>query len=80
MHHKYAIKDYFNSTGYVLFGSMNWTHSAFSNNYEDITFLDCPAPVKAFHDDFTQIWDFLEQQYATNVAVKTILLNQVSAM
>lgn len=79
MHHKYAVKDY-NETqkaGYVLFGSINWTNSAFVENYENITFLSSSAVVEAFHDNFEQLWSFLGEEYKNNLLITAILKNKI---
>lgn len=79
MHHKYVVKDYNENekSGFVLFGSMNWTTSAFMNNYEDVIFVSDSGVVEAFHNDFEQMSSFLEDESKNNAFVTAVLNNKV---
>lgn len=53
MHHKFAIVD----QEWLLNGSFNWTRSASSRNYENITISNDMALIKAFSEEFSRLWD-----------------------
>lgn len=81
MHHKYAIKDYSEKdSGFLLFGSLNWSFSGFTNNYEDIVFTTNVEAVKNFNDNFKNTWDYLDNLEKQNVTVRAILNNKVKVM
>lgn len=52
MHHKFAIVD----ERVVVTGSYNWTQSAERANYENLVFLDDPALVARFTEEFQRLW------------------------
>ncbi|KAJ8919630.1 hypothetical protein NQ315_006156 [Exocentrus adspersus] len=59
MHHKYIVKDYTLSNGYLCTGSLNLTDSGFVNNYEDMVFTSNQYLVQAFHKDFEESWSLI---------------------
>lgn len=52
MHHKFAILD----QHLLLNGSFNWTRSASTNNHENITLTRNPSMIRAFQQEFDQLW------------------------
>lgn len=52
MHNKYAIVD----TKWLIQGSLNWTHQATFDNWENVIITDSPSLVKAYSMDFENIW------------------------
>ncbi|KAJ8959391.1 hypothetical protein NQ318_022079 [Aromia moschata] len=74
MHHKFMVKDYSDSDGFVFTGSLNLTKSAFLNNYEDITFTFNEYVVKAFHNNFEECWNYIQADNE-NLINKTVLLD-----
>jgi phosphatidylserine/phosphatidylglycerophosphate/cardiolipin synthase-like enzyme len=52
MHHKFAVFD----ERLVITGSYNWTQSAEVANHENVVFLDDPAMVARFREEFRRLW------------------------
>jgi phosphatidylserine/phosphatidylglycerophosphate/cardiolipin synthase-like enzyme len=52
MHHKFAVFD----DRVVATGSYNWTQTAERANYENVLFLDDPALVARFAEEFQRLW------------------------
>lgn len=77
MHHKYAVKDYDGRSGYLLFGSLNWSVTGFTNNYEDIVFTTNTHAVKSFNDNFENMWLYLDSAEKHDVTVHAALSNKV---
>jgi len=75
LHFKYVIKDYNpkDGTGYLVLGSLNWTESGTQHNYEDLVFTSNSSMVKGFHDNYEEIWDYLQHESITNPLVHAIL-------
>lgn len=80
MHYKYVVKDYNEKSGFLLFGSLNWTYSGFINNYEDIVFTTNMEAVKSFHDNFESMWCYLDDLEKHDVTVRAVLSNKVKVI
>lgn len=52
MHNKYAIVD----SKYLINGSMNWTHQATFDNWENVIVTNSPNLVATFSNIFEQTW------------------------
>ncbi|MEM7012810.1 MAG: phospholipase D-like domain-containing protein [Verrucomicrobiota bacterium] len=52
MHHKFAVFD----AKVLLTGSYNWTRSAATENAENIAITEDTRLIKAFRDEFDQLW------------------------
>lgn len=52
MHHKFAVFD----DRVVATGSYNWTQTAERASYENVIFLDDPALVARFAEEFQRLW------------------------
>lgn len=78
MHHKYAVKDYDGDNGYLVFGSLNWTHSAFVKNFEDLVFTTNAEAIKSFSLNFQDMWDYVEKEENTNVVVQAVLKQRIN--
>lgn len=60
MHYKYIVKDYAETGGFLLTGSLNLTDSGFINNYEDVVLTSNQYVVKAFYENFEECWNFVK--------------------
>lgn len=77
MHHKYAIKDYNGTSGFLLFGSLNWSNTGFTNNYEDIVFTTNEEAVDSFSKNFESIWSYVEDLEKNDLTACAILKNKI---
>ncbi|XP_050310560.1 mitochondrial cardiolipin hydrolase [Anthonomus grandis grandis] len=59
MHHKFMVKDYDERTGegFLCTGSMNFTSTSPTNNYEMLVFNTNRNVVKSFSDNFEECWN-----------------------
>lgn len=80
MHHKYAVKDCNGKSGFLLFGSLNWTNSGFTNNYEDIVFTTNFEAVKSFSDNFENLWKHVNDLEEYDVTTQAILFNKIKVL
>lgn len=80
MHHKYAVKDYNGKTGYLVFGSLNWTNSGFTNNYEDLVFTTNSDAVNSFNDNFESMWTYLDNQEKYDVITRAVLREKIKVL
>ncbi|XP_074028048.1 phospholipase D [Leptinotarsa decemlineata] len=74
MHYKYMVKDYSRTGGYVLVGSMNFTSTAFLENYEDVVISSNHYIVTGFHNNFDKCFKFVMDDNESLIN-KTILLD-----
>ncbi|CAG9771058.1 unnamed protein product [Ceutorhynchus assimilis] len=74
MHHKYLIKDYSETNGFVCTGSMNFSTTSVLINYESFVFMSNRDVVSAFKRNFDEIWEsiHMDNQGLIN---KTILMD-----
>lgn len=60
MHYKYMLKDYDENVGYVYLGSLNWTISGISLNYESTVYSSDYRFVDAMHNNFEETWNYID--------------------
>ncbi|KAG5899255.1 hypothetical protein JTB14_035433 [Gonioctena quinquepunctata] len=60
MHYKFIVKDYSANSGYVLVGSMNFSESAFLENYEDLVISSNHYVAEGFHECFEKCLSFVK--------------------
>ncbi|XP_022900634.1 uncharacterized protein [Onthophagus taurus] len=59
-HYKYAIKDYGTNNQAAYCGSINWTDSAFTSNYEDLTISTNKYIVDRFNENFNDSFEYIK--------------------
>jgi len=67
MHHKFIIGD-----GTVGFGSLNFTYYAFNYNYENFCFLKDPPVVRAYLQEFDELWNAAEEMVTKGNKIRSI--------
>lgn len=80
MHHKYAVKDYNGKSGFLVLGSLNWTNSGFTNNYEDLVFTTNIDAVNSFSDNFESMWTYLDDQEKYDVITRAVLCKKIKVL
>lgn len=65
MHSKYIVKDHGSQNKALLTGSFNLTNTSFSNNYESVVFTTEHQMVEDFHENFSTMWKFLQENNKT---------------
>ncbi|KRT81466.1 hypothetical protein AMK59_5917 [Oryctes borbonicus] len=66
LHYKYAIKDYNSISKAMCCGSLNWTNTAFLNNYESITFTTNESIVDEFYKNFVESYNYVKNLMETD--------------
>ncbi|XP_019878636.1 uncharacterized protein LOC109606534 [Aethina tumida] len=60
MHHKFCLIDEKNpKLAKLVFGSLNFTHTAFCNNFESLMYTNNPDIIKRFSEEFELLWNDL---------------------
>ncbi|XP_030767743.1 uncharacterized protein LOC115891431 [Sitophilus oryzae] len=74
MHHKFAVKDFSDTGGFMCLGSMNLTSSSVLNNYESFIFTSNYHLTEAFKNQFEDCWNNIKIDNE-GLINKTILLD-----
>ncbi len=68
MHHKFMV-----SPSRLIFGSLNWTHSALHKNFEVVIVSDTPNLIDSFIREFDNLWAHSEIFFTPNGKVRMIM-------
>lgn len=80
MHHKYAVKDCNGSNGFLVFGSLNWTMTGVTNNYEDLVFTTNKHAVKSYAENFEYMWSYLTNAEEHDITTQAILNEKIKVL
>lgn len=60
MHYKFIVKDFTETEGYLLTGSINITNSGVFKNYENVVFTSDHTLIERYHDIFVDLWNYIQ--------------------